>query len=94
MCDIFFQVGFTYFKNIKTAKKKLTFNPLSANTIKWSNPLIKIGWQQPTNFLSVLDHFVELELKGLAKKFLEITKTNLIDLDKMKDAINLDKIKD
>ena len=57
-------------------------------------PTQKIRRQQPTNFLSVFDHFVELELKGLAKKFLEITKTNLIDLDKMKDAINLDKIKD
>ena len=57
-------------------------------------PTQKIRRQQPTIFLSVLDHFVELELKGLAKKFLEITKTNLINLDKMKDAINLDKIKD
>ena len=56
-------------------------------------PTQKFRRQQPTNFLSVFDHFVELELKGLAKNFPEITKTNLIDLDKMKHVINLDKIK-
>ena len=36
---------------------------------------------------------MEFELKGLAKNFPEITRTNLIDLDKMKDVINLNKIK-
>ena len=56
-------------------------------------PTQKFRQQEPTNFLSVFDHFVEFELKGLAKNFPEITKTNLIDLDKMKDVINLDKIK-
>ena len=43
-------------------------NPLSANPTKWSNTLKQNHRQQPTNCLSVLDHFVELALKGLTKK--------------------------
>ena len=36
-----------------------------------------IRWQQPSNFLSVFDHFVGLSLKGLT---LEILRTLLVTL--------------
>ena len=39
------------------------FNPLSANLTKWSNTIKQ--FVQPTNCLSVFDHFVGLALKGL-----------------------------
>ena len=38
---------------------KLVLNPLSANPTKWSNP---------TNCLSVFDHFVGLAFKGLNRE--------------------------
>ena len=41
-----------------------SFNPLSANPSKWSNTQT-IRRQQPTNYLSLFDHFVGLALKGL-----------------------------
>ena len=41
------------------------FNPLSANPTKWSNALKQFVSNLPTNCLSVSDHFVILELKGL-----------------------------
>ena len=43
-------------------------NPLDANHTKWSNKLKQfVGSQQPTNCLSVFDHFVGMALKGLRK---------------------------
>ena len=41
-----------------------TFNPLSANFIKWSNTLKQFVGKLPTNCLSVFDYFVGLALKG------------------------------
>ena len=49
---------FLYYRNID-------LNPLSANHTKWLNTLKTIRRQQPTNCLSVFDHFVGLALKGL-----------------------------
>ena len=52
------------FKQIN-GKKSLLFplpNPLSANLTKWSNTLKQFVGQQPTNCLSVFDHFVGLPL--------------------------------
>ena len=43
----------------------LSFNPLSANPTKWSNTLKQFVGKLPTICLSVFDHFVGLELKGL-----------------------------
>ena len=40
-------------------------NPLSANPTKWSNTLKQFVGKLPTNCLSVFDHFMNLELKGL-----------------------------
>ena len=40
-------------------------NPLSAKFIKWSNTLKQIVGKLPTICLSVLDHFMNLALKGL-----------------------------
>ena len=40
-------------------------NPLSANPEKWSNTLKQIVGNLPTICLSVLDHFMNLALKGL-----------------------------
>ena len=39
-------------------------NPLSTNLTKWPNTQT-IRRQEPTNYLSVFDHFVGLALKGL-----------------------------
>ena len=44
----------------------LLFNPLSANPEKWSNTLKQIVGNLPTICLSVLDHFMNLALKGLS----------------------------
>ena len=41
------------------------FNPFNTNPTKWSNTLKQIRRQQPTNCLSVFDHFVGPALKGL-----------------------------
>ena len=46
-------------------KHQSKLNPLSANPTIWSNTLKQIRRQQPTNFLSVFDHFVGSALKGL-----------------------------
>ena len=67
-------------KRLATASKKdlvvsldyffllyITFNPLSANSTKWSNTLKHFVGNLPTNCLSVFDHFVGLALKGLKK---------------------------
>ena len=43
-------------------RQAIPFNPLSANLTRWSNTLTGC---QPTNCLSVFDHFVGLALKGL-----------------------------
>ena len=40
-------------------------NPLSANPRKWSNTLKQFVGHLPTNYLSVIDHFVKLAQKGL-----------------------------
>ena len=45
------------------------FNPLSTNPTKWSITLKQFVGYLPTNCLSVFDHFVELALKGLIRKF-------------------------
>ena len=42
-------------------------NPLSANPTKWSNTLKQFVGNLPTNYLSVIDHFVKLVLKGLTQ---------------------------
>ena len=41
-----------------------SFNPFSANPIKWSNTLKQFVGNLPTNCLSVSDHFVRLALEG------------------------------
>ena len=43
-----------------------TLNPLSANPEKWPNTLKQFVANLPTNCLSVLDHFMNLALKGLS----------------------------
>ena len=43
----------------------ISFNPLSAKFIKWSNPLKQIVGKLPTICLSVFEHFSGLALKGL-----------------------------
>ena len=40
-------------------------NPLCADSKKWSNTLKQFVGKLPTNVLSVFDHYVGLELKGL-----------------------------
>ena len=45
----------------------MSCNPLSANLRKWSNTLKQFFRCKPTNYLSVLDHFVGLVLKGFRK---------------------------
>ena len=45
------------------SQKTKSFNPLSANPIKWSNTLKTIRQQKPTNCLSVFGDFVGLALK-------------------------------
>ena len=51
---------FTFY--LQTICSNNLYNPLSANPTKWSNTLIG---QQPTNCLSVFDHFVGLVVKVL-----------------------------
>ena len=51
---------------MKNSNKKL--NSLSANPEKWSNTLKQIVGNLPTICLSVFDHFMNLELKGLTSK--------------------------
>ena len=41
------------------------FNPLSADSTKWSNTLKQFVGNLPTNCLSVFDHFAGLALKRL-----------------------------
>ena len=48
---------------------KICLNPLSVNFTKWSSTLKQFAGKLPTNFLSVFDHFVGLELKGLKNIF-------------------------
>ena len=43
----------------------VSFNPLSAKFIKWSNTLKQIVGKLPTICLSVFDHFSGLAFKGL-----------------------------
>ena len=45
--------------------RKKNFNHLIANITKWSNTLKQFVGTLATNCLSVFDHFVGLELKGL-----------------------------
>ena len=62
---------YTPWKNQKTIgfhgvhERRIGFNPLSANPIKWSNTLKQFFGKLPTNCLSMFDHFMELALKGL-----------------------------
>ena len=49
-------------------------NPLSTNSIKWSNTLKKFVSNLPTNCFSVFDHSV-----GLALKKLKLTPRMLLD---------------
>ena len=44
---------------------EITFNPLSANFIEWSNTLKQFVGNLPTNCLSVFGLFVRLALRGL-----------------------------
>ena len=64
------------------------FNPLSADTTKWSNTLKQFVSNLATNCLSVFDHFVKLALKVLIKTL--IIEKNVghfsCNLDKKKDA--------
>ena len=52
------------FRNEKSWKNNI-FDPVSANPTKWSNTLKRICRQNPTNCLSVFDHFIGLTLNGL-----------------------------
>ena len=56
------------------------FNPLSANSTKWSNTLKQfVGiCRNLSNSLSVFDHFVGLALKGLNSEC-KIDQANFID---------------
>ena len=61
-------IPFVYANNLCCSyinKTKILINPLSAKTTKWSNTLKQFVGKQPTNCLSVFDHFMELTLKGL-----------------------------
>ena len=55
------------FKNevAETPFNILFLNLLSVNHTEWSNTLKQFVGKLPTNHLSVFDHFVGLELKGL-----------------------------
>ena len=57
---------------MKYSQSFLTLNPLSANPEKWSNTLKQIVGNLPTTCLIVVDHFINLALKGLnvTKQFL------------------------
>ena len=44
---------------------KITFNPFSANSTKWSNTLKQFVGNLLANCFSVFDHFLGLALKGL-----------------------------
>ena len=52
--------------------ENVIFNPLSANPTKWSNTHKQFIGKLPTNCLSVFDHFVKLELKGLKRTLTEV----------------------
>ena len=54
---------------LRVNSKVTGFNPLTADPTKWSNTVKKNRRQQPTNCLSVFDHFVGLAIEGLAKPF-------------------------
>ena len=54
----------------KVLKRKLNFNPLSANPTKWSNTLKQNVGNFPTNCLRVFDHFVKLAFKELIRMYL------------------------
>ena len=56
----------------------LSFNPLSAKFIKWSNTLKQIVGKLPTICLSVFDHFSGLALKGF-KRYLMSKKQPMLD---------------
>ena len=45
-----------------------SFNPLRDSFTKWSNTLKQFVGKLPKNYLSVLDHFVGLALKGLKRR--------------------------
>ena len=48
-----------------TTKVRLDFNPLSPNSINWSNTLQQFVGNLLTSCLSVFEHFVGLAFKGL-----------------------------
>ena len=54
----------------------MPFDPLSASPTKWSNKLKKNHRQEPTNCLSVFEHFVDLALKGLN----DFAKSSIVDV--------------
>ena len=56
---------FVYLKSLIASDLKLTFNPLSANFLKWPNTLKQFVGNLTTKCLSVFCHFVGLALKGL-----------------------------
>ena len=62
------------------------FNPLSADTTKWSNTLKQFVSNLATNCLSVFDHFVKLALKVLIKTLIIEIGNFSCNLDKKKDA--------
>ena len=63
---------------MNTWLKFFILNPLSANPKKWSNTLKQLVDNLVTNFLSVLDKFVGLALKGLRRSY-ELYTFNLGD---------------
>ena len=58
-----FSYDFLSLSIFQLCEKLLTLNPLSANSIKWSNPLKQFAWNLLANRLSVFHHFVGLALK-------------------------------
>ena len=62
-CGIWLAENLKFAETIKNVRKKLHLSPLCANTKKVKHTQT-ICRQQPTNFLSVFDHFVKLALKG------------------------------
>ena len=61
---------------IGTNIAQIVFNPLSANSTKWSNTLKQFVADLPTNCLSVFDHFVKLAFKELRNETLPLHLVN------------------
>ena len=57
----------SFFNVLEHLCEMINFNPLSANSTKWSITFKQFGGNLPTSYLGVFDHFVGLALEGLNK---------------------------